>query len=98
MRWMVLADIHHGENKWELLVQAAKAHKPDLVAVAGDLLPKDQRTLAQVAYLPGLRAYAEAINAAGAELVLILGNDENGDIGCFTSGYRPADLPHTRLI
>jgi len=72
-----LTDIHYGENKWQLLVQAVKEHKPDLVAIAGDLLPKDQGTLGQVSYLPGLRAYAEAINAAGAELVLILGNDDN---------------------
>ncbi len=77
VKCMVLADVHQAVHKWRLLVQAVREQKPALVAVAGDLLPKDKGTLAQVSYLPYLREYAAAIKAVGAELILILGNDDN---------------------
>jgi len=74
---MALADIHHSEEKWEQLVSAVREVKPAVVAVAGDLLPKSNGTLAQSGYLPHLKDCALAIKDAGAELVLILGNDDN---------------------
>lgn len=77
MKCMVLADLHQSENKWRLLVQAIREQKPDIVAVAGDLLPKERGILAQGSYVSHIRQYASEIQAAGAELILILGNDDN---------------------
>jgi len=77
MKLMVLADVHQSEKHWELLIEAVWDNKPDLVAIAGDLLPKYDGILAQLAFLPRLREYASAIRTAGAELVFILGNDDN---------------------
>ena len=77
MKIMVLADVHQSEKHWELLIEAVRDNKPDLVAIAGDLLPKYDGILAQLTFLPRLREYASAIKTAGAELVFILGNDDN---------------------
>lgn len=77
IKLIALADVHHGAEKWEQLVEAVHLHRPDVVAVSGDLIPREHGTLAQVDYLPQVREYAAQIKAAGAELVLILGNDDN---------------------
>lgn len=77
MKFMVLADVHQSEKHWQLLYEAVCDEKPDLVAIAGDLLPKYDGILAQLSFLPALKEYASAIRNKGAELVLILGNDDN---------------------
>ncbi len=77
MKFMVLADVHQSEKHWELLIQAVLQERPALVAIAGDLLPKYDGILNQLTYLPQLKADANLIRKAGAELVLILGNDDN---------------------
>lgn len=77
MKFMGLADIHQSEEKWEQLVGAVREVKPEIVAIAGDLLPKYNGTLAQLSYMPHLKESALAIKDSGAELVLILGNDDN---------------------
>lgn len=77
MKCMVLADVHQSAVKWRLLVETVREQKPDLVAIAGDLLPKDEGILAQLSYIPALKEYASAIRTAGAELILIAGNDDN---------------------
>ena len=77
MKFMAFADIHQSEDKWDQLVSTVRTIKPEVVAIAGDLLPKNNGTLAQIFFLPYLRACASAIKGAGAELVLILGNDDN---------------------
>lgn len=77
MKIMALADVHQSADKWEKLVAAVEKHRPETVAIAGDLLPKDNGILAQTALIPQLREYAAAIKTAGAEMVLIPGNDDN---------------------
>lgn len=77
MRLMVLADPHQTDTKWDLLVKDVQKHEPDVVAVAGDLLPKSNGILGQLSFKPELRRYAGLIKEAGAELVFILGNDDN---------------------
>ena len=77
MKVMAFADIHQSEDKWDQLVSTVRTIKPEVVAIAGDLLPKNNGTLAQISFLPYLRVCASAIKGAGAELVLILGNDDN---------------------
>ena len=77
MKCMVLADLHQSADKWALLVREVREHRPGLVAVAGDLLPRDEGILAQVSCIPELREYGSQIKAAGAALVLIPGNDDN---------------------
>ncbi len=77
MKCVVLADVHQAAVKWEQLVQVVQEKKPGLVAIAGDLMPKDRGTLAQGMYMPVLRECAGRIKAAGAELIIIPGNDDN---------------------
>ncbi len=77
MKCMALADIHQSEMHWHLLAEAVWDKKPDLVAIAGDLLPKYEGILAQLSFLPALRGYTSTIREAGADLVLIPGNDDN---------------------
>lgn len=77
MKIIALADVHHSEEKWEQLVDAVRRHQPDIVAIAGDLMLKSNGTLAQLNYLPQVKECARKIRDAGAELVLILGNDDN---------------------
>jgi len=77
MKVLALADLHQSAGKWMQLVQAVREFKPDVVAVAGDLLPKDNGILAQGGFMPYLRECAEMIGDAGSELVLIPGNDDN---------------------
>jgi uncharacterized protein len=77
MKLITLADIHHSEKNWDRLVEAVLQHKPDFVAIAGDLMPKGSGILGQFEYLPHVKTCARIIKNAGAELVLILGNDDN---------------------
>jgi uncharacterized protein len=77
MKLIALADVHHSEEKWEQLVGAVRQQRPDIVAIAGDLLPKSKGTLAQHEFMPYIRECANNIRDTGAKLVLILGNDDN---------------------
>ncbi len=77
MKLMVLADPHQSDDKWELLVKDILEKRPDIIAVAGDLLPKSNGILGQLSFAKVLRKYAQIIKDAGSELVLILGNDDN---------------------
>lgn len=77
MKLIALADVHHSEEKWAQLVHAVRHHQPDVVAIAGDLMQKNNGTLAQLDYLPYVKDCAWKIRESGSELVLILGNDDN---------------------
>jgi len=77
MKVLALADVHQSERHWEMLESAVREEQPALVLIAGDLLPKYEGILAQVSFVPRLREHAAAIRRTGAELVLILGNDDN---------------------
>jgi len=77
LKIMALADVHQSENHWKMLVKAVQDNRPDLVVIAGDLLPKYDGILAQVSFVPQLREHAFNIKECGSELILILGNDDN---------------------
>ncbi len=78
MKVMALADVHQSEQHWERLVEAVCEQKPDLVLIAGDLLPKYDGILPQVKYISRIKEYCRVIiKESGAKLVLILGNDDN---------------------
>lgn len=77
MKVLAMADVHQSERHWEMLVKAVEKEKPDLVLIAGDLLPKYEGILAQVLFVHCFKDYASAIRAMRAELILILGNDDN---------------------
>ena len=75
---MLLSDVHQMPSKWK----AAKHHcvklKPDVIAIAGDLMPKTGRIEQQLQKFDHvIPKYAEKIKAAGIELVMMLGNDDN---------------------
>ena len=77
MKILALADVHQTEQHWQMLESAVREEKPELVLIAGDLLPKYEGILAQVSFMPRLKEHAKAIRKAGAELILTLGNDDN---------------------
>ncbi|MFO7952173.1 MAG: metallophosphoesterase family protein [Bacillota bacterium] len=77
LKVLALADVHQSENHWVMLEEAVRWENPVLVVIAGDLLPKYEGILAQADFGSQLREHARAIRKTGAELVLILGNDDN---------------------
>jgi len=74
---IALADIHQSLEKWIQLTAVVRENKPDFVFIAGDIFPKEEGILNQANYLPLLKQNAAEIKQAGAELVLIPGNDDN---------------------
>jgi len=48
-----------------------------VVAISGDLFPKDTYILGQLPFMKHLRKYASQIRDTGAEIAIILGNDDN---------------------
>lgn len=64
-------------SKWKELVKICQHTKIDVVALAGDLLPKDEYIVAQMPFIKSLRKYAKKINETGAKIIVILGNDDN---------------------
>ena len=80
MKLMALSDIHHRRQKWWQLVDHVRQHKPDVVAIAGDLLPKDSGIPEQLTFLNDLISKCEDIKNEGVELVLMLGNDDNQNL------------------
>jgi Icc-related predicted phosphoesterase len=91
---MVLADIHQMPSKWKLLVKEAIAQKPDVLAIAGDLLPKDRGIPEQMNFHDSLFKYAKQIRNAGIEIVLTLGNDDNINFVPYMRDGEEKDLWH----
>ena len=77
MKILATTDIHQMISKWKELVKICKADKFDVVALTGDLLPKDEYIVAQMPFIKHLRRYAKQINDTGAKIVIVLGNDDN---------------------
>jgi len=77
MKFMCLADLHENKKKWQQLVGEVEKQNPDIVVVAGDLIPKEDGILNQLSLFPEFKRHASSIRETGAELVLILGNDDN---------------------
>ncbi len=71
------ADLHQHPTKWNLLVSAVVEQKPDMVLIAGDLLPKCGGFEAQREFFPELRRLlARVRDEAGARVLLYLANDD----------------------
>jgi len=77
MKILAISDLHQMTSKWKELVRAVQLEKPDIVLIAGDILPKDNGILAQLSYKTHLEKYAKKIKETGAKLILTLGNDDN---------------------
>jgi len=74
---MTLSDIHQMNNKWKKLIKAAKKEKPEVIAIAGDLFPKDKGIQDHFNFMYHIIKYANQLKDLDIELVLILGNDDN---------------------
>ena len=74
---MALSDIHQMSDKWKKLVKACKKEKPDVVAIAGDLFPKNDGIINQIKFVKHVEKYIDQIKNMDIEVVLILGNDDN---------------------
>ena len=64
-------------SKWKSLVKICEQDKVDVVAIAGDLLPKNEGIESQLPFIKSMRKYAKKINDTGAKIVIVLGNDDN---------------------
>jgi Icc-related predicted phosphoesterase len=80
MKLLALSDIHQMNSKWKSLVDVCKKEKPEVVVIAGDLLPKDGGIPNQLKFLKHLHKYARLIKSNRIRLVLVLGNDDNQNI------------------
>ena len=67
-------------SKWKDLVKVCRNEKPDVVAIAGDLFPKDTYITGQAYFMPHLIKYARQIRELGTEIAIILGNDDNQNL------------------
>lgn len=74
---LAVTDVHQMISKWKKLVEVCAEEKPNVVAIAGDLFPKDTYITGQLPFMKHLRKYATKIQSGGAEIVIILGNDDN---------------------
>ena len=77
MKILATSDLHQSPDKWKRLVKACQKEKFDIVAIAGDLFPKDRDIIAQHTFLPNIQKYCKKINDTNAKIILTLGNDDN---------------------
>ena len=77
MKILATSDIHQMTSKWKQMVKICQKEKFDVVALAGDLLPKDEYIVAQLPFIKHMRKYAQQIKNTGAKIVIVLGNDDN---------------------
>ena len=77
MKILATSDIHQAASKWKDLVKICQNTQFDIIAIAGDLFPKDTSITGQASFLPKIIKYAKKIKDTGAKLVLMLGNDDN---------------------
>lgn len=77
MKILATSDIHQASSKWKDLVKICQNTQFDIIAIAGDLFPKDTSITGQATFLPKIIKYANKIKETGAKLVLMLGNDDN---------------------
>lgn len=80
MKILSTNDIHQMGSKWKELVYVCQNEKFDIVAIAGDLFPKDVSITGQFPFMQHIKKYAKQINETGAEIVLTLGNDDNQNL------------------
>jgi Icc-related predicted phosphoesterase len=80
MKILATSDIHQMISKWKKLIDACDKEKPNVVAIAGDLFPKDTYITGQMPFLKHLKKYCQKIQEAGSDIVIILGNDDNQNL------------------
>ena len=80
MKIIATSDVHQMISKWKDLVKVCKKEKPDVVAIAGDLFPKDSNIVGQIPWMSHLVKYATKIKEAGTKIAIILGNDDNQNL------------------
>jgi Icc-related predicted phosphoesterase len=74
---IVTTDLHQHPTKWGLLVAAVVEQKPDMVLIAGDILPKYGGFAKQREFFPELRdLLARVRDEAGSQVLLYLCNDD----------------------
>jgi len=77
MKILATSDLHQAASNWHDLVKICQKDKFDIVAIAGDLFPKDKSITSQASFMPKIIKYANKIKDTGAKLILMLGNDDN---------------------
>ena len=77
MKILATSDVHQMISKWKELVIKCNDLKPDVVAIAGDLFPKDTYITGQLPFMAHLKKYLKKIKNSGCEIVIALGNDDN---------------------
>lgn len=77
MKIVATSDIHQMISKWKTLIKVCQKEKPDVVAICGDLAPKDTYIVGQLPFMKHMVKYAKQIKETGAEIIIILGNDDN---------------------
>jgi Icc-related predicted phosphoesterase len=77
MKLLATSDIHQMGSKWKSLVKVCQNESFDIVAIAGDICPKNQGIELQLSFLSHLKKYAKSIQDTRAKLVFMLGNDDN---------------------
>jgi len=105
-RCFLVSDLHGRAARYEALVAAAVADRPDVIFMAGDLLPHRWSALEQgSSFLDRFRDCVERVRSAsagsGPRIVVILGNDdERAAETAFLDGDRRGDWDyiHQRTI
>jgi len=77
MKLLATSDVHQMISKWKELVRVCKEEKPDVLAIAGDLFPKDTYITGQMSFMKSLKKYGKQIKDCGCEIIIALGNDDN---------------------
>jgi len=80
MKILVLADIHQRDFKWSKLAKAVKKEKPDITCVAGDIVANTFSFKYEKFVKNYIRVYAKKIKEVCPYLILIPGNDDNGEL------------------
>jgi len=77
MKLGTVSDIHQMNSKWKEVVKACYEEQFDVLAVAGDIFPKDNGILYHPQWFKHFKRYAQEIKDTGTKMVLTLGNDDN---------------------
>ena len=91
-RVLLTSDIHQHIAKWEQLASRVEEEKPNYVLIAGDLLPKTGGFKGQRDFFPRLRRNLEQMRAAGARVLLMMGNDDFLPLESLLDELAKADL------
>lgn len=77
MKILFVTDLHGNKSKYEMLFEAIKNHKADIVINCGDMLPKDGTLFNQDHFIREyLEDYFSQVDRAGIYYLCYLGNDD----------------------